>query len=139
MRYGLQVHVVGVPVEHRRFKAQDMDSICRKFDEEYERLYGKGSGYVEAGRFILGFRADGIGRVPKPGLAAVKDGGQDASGALKANRECFFKQAKGFVSTDIYDYDKLHCGTFSGDLVLSRRSIHVWLSLQASPDGWTNI
>jgi len=114
MRYGLQVHVVRVPVERKRFGPEDMDIINRKFDEAYERLYGKGSGYVNAGRFILGFRADGIGRIPKPGLAELKDMGQDANRALKGKRECFFIETKRFVPTSIYDYGKLQCGNLIG-------------------------
>lgn len=60
MRYGLQVHVVRVPIERKRFKPEVMDNISRKFDEEYERLYGKGSGYVKGGDLYSDFAQTGL-------------------------------------------------------------------------------
>jgi N-methylhydantoinase A len=102
--------VVRVPIPRKRYSAEDIEAVNNAFDEWYERLYGKGAGYSRAGRFITSFTVHGTGRIPKPVFAMYEEKGPDASGSLKGKRDAFFRKYNAYVSTNIYDYEKLGAG-----------------------------
>ena len=41
-------------------------AINTLFDELYEQLYGAGSAYTEAGRYVTSFMVEGYGHLPTP-------------------------------------------------------------------------
>ena len=110
MKYGLQLHEIRIAVPRKRYSDQDMEDLAQLFDRAYEDIYGKGAGYPAAGRIIIQFIVQGMGRVSK--LKPQKDElkGADASEALKGQRRAFFRKYNDFVDTNIYDYDKLQPG-----------------------------
>lgn len=110
MKYGLQYHILRMPILRKRYEAKDMDFLASEFDRIYEATYGKGAGYGTAGRYISNFIVQGVGAVPKPMLTAVKAAGKDASVALKAEREAYFEEAGKYINTKIYDYGRLGAG-----------------------------
>jgi N-methylhydantoinase A len=110
MRWGGQYYVVRLPVAAKKYDAKGVEEVCDQFDVFYESLYGKGSFYEEAGRFVISFIVDGVGRTPKPVLQKYELKGDDASEALKGKRKCFFRVNNDFVDTSIYDCDKLEPG-----------------------------
>lgn len=110
MKYGSQIHVLRVLIPTKRYRAEDMDFIANEFDKVYESVYGKGSGYSPAGRFVTTFIVEGFGKVLKPPLLAHKLKGRDASAALMGKRDAFFKKHNDYVPTNIYNYDKLQAG-----------------------------
>lgn len=114
MRYRYQVHELTVPfpVGISEITKIDVEKVYGHFDELYERAYGKGSGYREAGKEILAFRVTAIGLLKKPRIKSEsisKDAKPDF--ARKGKREVYFEERRDFVPTDIYDFEKLVPGT----------------------------
>jgi N-methylhydantoinase A len=107
MRYGSQVHTVRLEIERKTYDADALAQLCEAFDREYEKLYGRGSGYAGAGRFLIAFTVDGYGTLPAP------DRGQPAASAsadaLIATRDAHFED--GMQPTRIYRYERLAPGT----------------------------
>ncbi|MBI2999420.1 MAG: hydantoinase/oxoprolinase family protein, partial [Deltaproteobacteria bacterium] len=87
-----------------------------RVDELYEKAYGRGSGYREAGKEILTFRVTAVGVLKKPKIQSVSmNKGANPEVAVKGKREVYFEERKDFVSTHIYDFERLVPGTeFSG-------------------------
>jgi N-methylhydantoinase A/oxoprolinase/acetone carboxylase beta subunit len=78
-----------------------------RFDESYERLYGAGSGYPDAGRFLTTFIVEGRGNLPVPSAVAsdIVGGPSPAGHALVGSRDAYFDGA--FVPADVYRYEQL--------------------------------
>jgi N-methylhydantoinase A len=93
-----------IPLPWDRFSDARVAELPDIFVEHYERRYGKGVAYIEAGLDIAGLRVDAVGPVPKPELRPVEggpDGAADADGARKGSRQAWFEG--GFVETPVYD------------------------------------
>jgi len=110
MRYGAQYYTVRMPIEHKKYDHNGLESLCYQFDELYESLYGKGSILERAGRFVTSFILEGIGKIPKLQLAKSEMKGADPSKALKEKRDVFFRKYNEYRPTDIYDYLSLETG-----------------------------
>jgi N-methylhydantoinase A len=111
-RYRYQVHELNVPFRPGadEIKAQEMGEIYAGFDELYEKSYGQGSAYREAGKEIITFRVSGIGRLRKPEIERSKPGKTDPARALKGKRDVYFEEHGKFVATRIFDFDRLEPG-----------------------------
>ncbi len=110
MRYRYQVHELTVPFPAgiAEITEIDIEKIYDHFDALYEKAYGKGSGYREAGKEILTFRVTAVGVLKKPQIKSVSVSKNANPGvASKGKRDVYFEERRGFVSTDIYDFDKL--------------------------------
>jgi N-methylhydantoinase A len=110
MRWGAQYYTVRMPIERRRYDVKGIAGLCDQFDELYEKLYGKGSAYTPAGRFVTSFIMDGIGKVSKPALQKHQSNGADASRALKTKRNIYFSKLKRYQPTNTYDFMRLDPG-----------------------------
>lgn len=110
MRYAMQVHVVRVEIKNKKYTAEDMHYVANEFDQNYERLYGKGSAYPTAGRFVNSFVVQGHGRTPKPVPTKFTLESPDGSAALKGKRDAYFEKFGKQVRTDIFDYSSLRAG-----------------------------
>ena len=117
MRYRYQVHELTVPFPTgiSEITENDVQEVYSHFDELYETAYGKGSGYREAGKEILTFRVTAVGVLKKPKIKSAsisKRANPDV--ALKGKREVYFEEQRGFVSTNVYDFERLVPGTEFG-------------------------
>jgi len=108
MRYGLQMHTVRLTIPRKMYTQGDVENVSVLFDQRYEQLYGKGSGYSEAGRFLTSFVVDGYGTLKGPERAADEAKHEDASQALVGTRDAFFNGA--MQKTSIYRHDLLKPG-----------------------------
>jgi N-methylhydantoinase A len=109
LRFGRQVHTLRLPIPRRTYDKAGIDGIASLFASEYERLYGTGSSYPQAGTFLTGFVVDGYGHLPVPASARLGDTADSTpESALSGRREAYFDGA--FVETDVYDYDALRAG-----------------------------
>ena len=72
MRYRYQVHELNVPFPPgtRTITESDMETLSARFDDLYEKAFGQGSGYREAGKEILTFRLTAAGLLKKPDVKA---------------------------------------------------------------------
>jgi N-methylhydantoinase A len=108
MRYGIQVHTVRLTLSPMTYTDEDVADVCDLFDATYERLYGTGSGYSDAGRFMVACVVDGFGSMRPPARGELDDAGEDASAALMGTRQAYFNGE--FVETNIYRHDQLQTG-----------------------------
>ena len=111
MRYGAQVHTVRLEVSgHAPYDESDLSAICAMFDDSYERLYGQGSGYPEAGRFLTTFIVEGRGATATTGAHPTVAPIEDAAPthAMLGTREAYFDGA--FTPSEVYRYERLRAG-----------------------------
>ena len=111
MQYGYQVHQVEVPVKSDDLTGEDMQQLVADFEALYERLYGRGAGFREAGVQIINFRVEGIGRTSKPRLKSAP-GSHKAQPASSASeqRDVYWPERKEVVRTDVYRGEDLSAG-----------------------------
>ncbi|MBI4289011.1 MAG: hydantoinase/oxoprolinase family protein [Chloroflexi bacterium] len=110
MRYRRQVHVVRVSLSEKPLSAASMDDIVARFEQRYEELYGKGSGFRQGGIEMVNYIVMGVGGTRFPSLRKYPRGGSDPAPALKSRRRAYFEKHGGFVDTDVFEMDRLQPG-----------------------------
>ncbi|MGQ3027246.1 MAG: hydantoinase/oxoprolinase family protein, partial [Ferrovibrionaceae bacterium] len=80
LRYSRQVHEVTTPVRGRGpLDEAALAQVVTDFEALYERKYGKGSAYREAGMEMTQFRLTARGLMDRPQIEAEATGGPDAA------------------------------------------------------------
>ncbi|MDE0214640.1 MAG: hydantoinase/oxoprolinase family protein, partial [Deltaproteobacteria bacterium] len=112
MRYRYQVHELNVPLPTGTAPLADADleRLYADFDDAYEKAYGKGSGYREAGKEILTFRVTAVGLLSKPRIKEEPAVEASADDARKPERSVFFEELGDFAPTTIYDFQRMGPG-----------------------------
>ena len=111
LRYARQVHEVTTPVR----TAGPMDQaalhgVIDDFEALYERKYGKGSAFREAGIEMTMFRLTARGLLNRPTLEKAIPGAADPAAAHTGRREIFVDARDGLAPADTYDFDRLSPG-----------------------------
>lgn len=108
MRYGMQVHEVTTPLRvDGALDAAALETLCDDFEALYERKYGKGSAYRDAGMEMTMFRLTARGLTERPSMEKQSLGSADSSGAKTGDRNVFVEAAGELVPAGIYDFEKL--------------------------------
>ena len=111
LRYSRQVHEVMTPVQGvMPVDDATLTRLVRNFEMLYERKYGKGSAYREAGMEMTLFRLTARGLMTRPEMVPMPLEGTDASAAKIGRRDIFVEARNGFAPADIYDFDRLRPG-----------------------------
>lgn len=112
LRYALQINEVAVPAEGGTFDAGTVERLVETFEHEYERLYGKGSGYAAAGFTLTGLQVHGSARLSDMTVGdVVHSGSGTAETAAKAPRTViWYGRGGGATSTPVYDGPLLGAG-----------------------------
>jgi N-methylhydantoinase A len=112
MRYRYQVHELTVPVADgpEEITTDQLEAIYSLFDELYERSYGRGSGYRQAGKEILTFRVTATGELKKPEIRQHAYEKTSAEGARKEKREVYFLIEEDSLPTPVYDFERMRPG-----------------------------
>ena len=112
MRYRFQCHELNaeLPPGTAELGMEDFQWLDQAFDELYEKSYGPGSGYREAGKEIITFRLRAVGKIQHPNIKRYARGPADPGDARKGKREAYFEQERDFLPADIYDFDRLAPG-----------------------------
>lgn len=109
IRYTMQMAEVTTPVPAGVLDAKAIDAVGAEFEALYERLYGKGSGFADAGLQVITYRVRAVGMLPirtkLPDLE-IAAGAPESSGT----RRVFLDVRKGWQETKIYDYQALKVG-----------------------------
>lgn len=106
MRYTMQLAEVATPVPTDELDAAGLEAVGVAFGHRYEQLYGKGSGFAEAGLQLITYRMQAIGVLPiRPRLGAVGPSTGDAQPASR--RQVYLDARRGWQEADIYDYQGL--------------------------------
>jgi N-methylhydantoinase A len=106
MRYTMQLAEVSTPVPTGELDGAALDGVGDAFSARYERLYGKGSGFAEAGLQLITYRTQAVGVLPiRPRLAEV--GAASGDPVPTSRRRVFLDARRGWQDADIYDYRDL--------------------------------
>ena len=106
VRYRRQVHNLRVTANY--VDNAGLDQIALDFTNEYERLFGPGSGLKDAGIELVNFGVDAVGQVEK---APWEIGDVDKVVSPYCYRQAFCFQKYAMVSTPVYDGPKISAGT----------------------------
>jgi len=111
LRYSRQVHEVTTPLKALLPLTNDgLEILSRDFESLYERKYGKGSAFREAGIEMTQFRLTARGLLNHPDMSAAKTVGEDSSAALTGRRKIFVEAKSAMIESDIYDFTLLNPG-----------------------------
>ncbi|MBA3523521.1 MAG: hydantoinase/oxoprolinase family protein [Geodermatophilaceae bacterium] len=111
MRYTMQLAEVATPVPAGTLAAggldaAGLDALGAAFGARYEQLYGKGSGFAEAGLQLITYRTQAVGVLPiRPQLGRVD--AADGDPVPVSSRRVFLDAQRGWQDGDIYDYGSL--------------------------------
>jgi N-methylhydantoinase A len=112
IRYRYQVHELNVPLAPGvvEISPKELEGSYAAFDELYERNYGPGSGYRQAGKEIMAFRVVASGKLHKPMMKSYALSGTDPEKSLKGKRKVYFQEHGDFVPTCVYDFNTMSPG-----------------------------
>ena len=144
MRYRYQVHELNVSAAPGTAPLTEagLEQLYADFEEAYEKAYGRGSGYREAGKEILTLRVTATGLLDRPRIREAPACKAAADDALKPPREVFFEESGEFAPTRIYDFERMQPGMMlSGPAVIETRVTTVVVNPgdRAEIDGFRNI
>lgn len=143
LRYSRQVHEVTTPVAaDTPLDAAGLARLIDDFEALYERKYGKGSAYREAGIEMTMFRLTARGIMPRPSLPEETEGAAAPDAALMGARRIFDATKGDFAEGRIYDFDKLSPGNeMAGPAVIHTpiTTIALHSGHLAKMDRWRNI
>jgi N-methylhydantoinase A len=143
LRYSRQVHEVTTPVSAATpLHAGGVARLVDDFEALYERKYGKGSAYREAGIEMTMYRLTARGLIPRPSLPEEAEGPADATPARIGTRSIFDATSGGMTEGEIYDFTRLSPGMeLSGPAVIHTPITTIALhgGHRARMDRWRNI
>jgi N-methylhydantoinase A len=143
LRYSRQVHEVTTPVKVKTpLDDAGLAQVVSDFETLYEKKYGKGSAFREAGVEMTMFRLTARGLMERPRMEPAALQKPDSSAAKVGQRPIFVEAKGAMVPADIYDFQKL----VPGNLVKGPAVIHTPITtivLQTNQigtmDGYRNI
>ena len=104
MRYPLQINQVSVPVEGGVYDAATVNRSVAAFEVEYERLYGKGSGYSAAGYQLTSLQVHGRAQLSDLEVAGIRHAADGGGSALKGRRDViWYGRGEAPQTTPVYD------------------------------------
>jgi N-methylhydantoinase A len=106
MRYRRQTHDLIIPFGSGLVSDATIRDAVHRFEHTYEALYGKGSGFRQAGVELTTFRVEAIGRTKKPSPIWVQGKGSPSSG----ERPIFDPVSEEWISTPIWSWLDLPIG-----------------------------
>jgi N-methylhydantoinase A len=111
MRYSRQVHIITTPVPKKNeLQESDLEGIGQAFEDLYKKKYGEGSGYREAGMYMITFRLRAVGVLKKPKVKSSQTSSTNLDSALVQRRSAFFHNTGVVKDTPCYDFTKLNPG-----------------------------
>ena len=110
VRYTSQITEIPTPVPNKPLAASDVAEIGSTFAALYERIFGVGTGYQDAGLQVITYRVRAIGALPiRPALPDLQ---LPRAPAKPVNvRQVMLDTRKGRQATKIYDSRQLATGS----------------------------
>jgi len=108
LKYGLQIHEVGVPVPSGTLSESDMELLVDRFEEQYEQLYGEDAGAEESGYEMVTIRCDGYGNTTKPNLERPE--AAKTASPSPTTEEVYWPPSDEYLETDIHRADAVFPG-----------------------------
>jgi N-methylhydantoinase A len=117
VRYTMQVHVVQVRAPLGRWDADAARALIEAFEREYERLFGPGSGYADAGYGMTALRVRARAQVTDFRLGEAAAG--DAPRPRESRGVIFYDRGPDRRETPVYAGDRLGPGaTLAGPAIV---------------------
>ena len=111
LRYSAQINQVAVKVPGGNYDVSTVGKMVTAFEQEYERLYGVGSGYAAAGFQLTGLQVHGRAKLSSLQVEALETPVRGSS-ALKGTRDViWYGRSSAPESTPVYDGPSLHEGS----------------------------
>lgn len=102
LRYKGQVHQVDAPVPLGKVTPATLDSVIEEFERRYERLFGRGSGFRQAGIELVTYRVLGSTHVQDASIMKKQKGSDDATPARIGRENLYWREVGKEVETSIY-------------------------------------
>jgi N-methylhydantoinase A len=143
LRYSRQVYEVTTNVRaHTPLDEDGVVQLVADFEAQYERKYGRGSAFREAGIEMTMFRLTARGLIERPRLEPQPLAAADAAHAKIGRRPIFVDARNGMAAADIYDFGKLA----PGNAILGPAVIHTPITTivlqdkqRGTMDGFRNV
>lgn len=143
LRYSRQVHEVTTAVDASTpLDDAGVTRLVDDFEALYERKFGRGSAYREAGIEMTMFRLTARGLMTRPSLPTEEEIDASVDGAFIETRPIFVEAENGMAEGRIYDFEKLVPGhSIRGPAVIHTpiTTIAVPAAMTAKMDRWRNI
>jgi len=128
-RYQKQYHEVSVVVDREWINAGDTEAVTSAFHAEHNRLYGYSLEDHDVGIELINVRLQAIGVTDKPKFQVQDFAGEDASGALKGERDMYIFSQKAFQPVAVYDGHKMRFGNrVSGPAMIEQVTTAIMVS-----------
>ncbi len=102
LRYKGQTHQVDTPVGGGAITSKTLEATIKEFERRYERLYGRGSGFREAGIELVTYRVLGTTHIQDAHLQKLAEGDSDPAPARLGVEKLYWRELKQEVETAIY-------------------------------------
>ncbi|OYO11633.1 hydantoinase [Enemella evansiae] len=110
IRYTMQLAEVSTPVPGGSLTSEQMAQVASDFEQRYESLYGKGTGFPDAGLQLITYRVRATGILPIAPTLPDHPEPADAEPKSSGVREVFLDIRTGRQPATIYDYRALGTG-----------------------------
>jgi N-methylhydantoinase A len=118
LRYKGQVHQVDTPVPLGKSTTAILDDVIAEFERRYERLFGRGSGFRQAGIELVTYRVVGSTHVQDASLHSERVGSSDASAARFGREKLYWREIGEEIDTDIYGSGLASGMAFDGPAII---------------------
>lgn len=108
IRYNGQKHVIPVVVPFPITSNEDIEKVCDLFEAEYEKMYGKGTSFRQAGISLNGMRVRALGGLGLPALHLTND--TRGEGKEPEYQKVYLRETGGWTDVPFYKYDDLPAG-----------------------------
>ncbi len=133
-RYNRQTHEMTTPLQGGGpLTAASIDQLIDDFEMLYERRYGKGSGYREAGMEMTMFRLTARGLLDRPTMEKATLGKADASSAILGTRDIFVEAEGTLKPGKTYDFERI----VPGNVIAGPAVIHTPITTIVLQDAQT--
>ena len=134
LRYNRQTHEMTTPLQGGGpLTAASIDQLIGDFEMLYERRYGKGSGYREAGMEMTMFRLTARGLLDRPTMEKATLGKADASSAILGTRDIFVEAEGTLKPGKTYDFERI----VPGNVIAGPAVIHTPITTIVLQDAQT--
>jgi N-methylhydantoinase A len=110
IRYSLQLAEVSTPVKNGELTDQDVAEIAANFEDQYERLFGIGTGFKDAGFQFITYRVFVTGHLASKPRLPTLPAAENKTPPANCMRRAFLDRATGWTETAVYDYKTLRAG-----------------------------
>jgi N-methylhydantoinase A len=106
-----QVHALPMPLENRDISPDDVPALKEKFNEVYERTYGKGTAWPDAPPQMLNYSVTVTGKLPRPSIEERPLDPRDPAEMLRTEREVYLPTEHKREVIPVYDETKVTPGS----------------------------